>query len=59
MQTDKVFDEVSCVAKPASSDDVIDEFYLGANPDVRLAGLSAREHFEQHGQAEVGEAPGV
>lgn len=45
-------DEVVCVQRPVSVEDV-DEFgYLDANPDVRNAGMGARDHFIAHGQRE-------
>jgi SAM-dependent methyltransferase len=43
---------VICARTPDSVDDVDEAGYLDANPDVRRAGMSAREHFIQAGRAE-------
>ncbi|MBX5453446.1 MAG: class I SAM-dependent methyltransferase [Acidobacteriia bacterium] len=41
--------EVICVQKPQRAEDIDEKGYLDANPDVRKAGMSAREHFVTYG----------
>jgi hypothetical protein len=45
-------DEIICVRKPASAEEVDETAYLDANPDVRRAGMRARDHFIMFGQRE-------
>ena len=45
-------DEIVCVRKPDSVDDVDETAYLDANPDVRKAGMCARDHFIKFGRRE-------
>jgi hypothetical protein len=40
---------VRCVSRPATVEDVEEEGYLKANPDVARAGVSARAHFTNFG----------
>jgi len=47
-----LFDEVPCVAIPASVEELDAEGYLISNPDVRRSGMDPRAHFLAHGQAE-------
>jgi SAM-dependent methyltransferase len=44
--------EILCAARPENADDVDDEGYLDANPDVRKAGMPGRAHYVQHGRTE-------
>ena len=46
------FQEIPCVTRPSSPEAVDEAGYLNANPDVRRAGMTARDHFMQHGQRE-------
>jgi SAM-dependent methyltransferase len=45
-------DEIVCVALPATPEDVQDDGYLDANPDVRSSGLTPKAHFIALGRAE-------
>jgi SAM-dependent methyltransferase len=45
-------DEIVCVRKPGSVDEVDETAYLDANPDVRRAGMCAHDHFIKFGQRE-------
>jgi SAM-dependent methyltransferase len=45
-------EELACISKPATADEIDEASYLDANPDVRASGISAREHFETRGLAE-------
>src|SRR5271165_2078661 len=52
MTTDAEFpDEVPCVTKPATIDELDEAAYLSANPDVGRSGQTARAHFISEGQA--------
>jgi SAM-dependent methyltransferase len=44
--------EVTCVRKPENAAEVDETGYFAANPDIRDLGLTARDHFLTHGQAE-------
>jgi SAM-dependent methyltransferase len=46
------FKEVRCAAAPASVDDVDEANYWAANPDVKAAGVPARQHFADYGRME-------
>jgi SAM-dependent methyltransferase len=46
------YEEIRCVEKPEGINQLNEAGYLAANPDLRKAGVSAREHFAQHGQRE-------
>ncbi len=45
-------DEVPCVLKPATVDELDEVTYLAANPDVAKSGQAAHAHFRSGGQAE-------
>jgi SAM-dependent methyltransferase len=45
-------DEVACVLKPGSLEEVDEVGYSAANPDVARLGLTARAHFQSQGHAE-------
>lgn len=47
-----VAEEIVCVGRPEGVDDLNEAGYLDANPDVRKAGLSARDHFVAAGRRE-------
>ena len=44
--------ELICVAKPENADQVDEAGYYAANPDVKKAGMDAKEHFRLYGQKE-------
>lgn len=46
------FEEVCCVAAPASEAELDPDGYLAANPDLRRAGVDPRTHFAASGRAE-------
>jgi SAM-dependent methyltransferase len=48
----RIAEEIVCVQKPETVDDVDEAGYLDANPDIRKAGMQAREHFFRIGQRE-------
>lgn len=41
--------EIQCVEQIKNSEQIVEEAYLLANPDVRRSGMSARFHFENYG----------
>jgi SAM-dependent methyltransferase len=53
MMTDAdIPDEVPCVMKPTTVDELDEAAYLGANPDVAKSGQTAQAHFDATGRAE-------
>lgn len=44
--------EIRCAARPSDAHDVDEVGYLDANPDVKKAGMSGRDHFVEYGQKE-------
>lgn len=44
--------EIQCVKEVEKSEEIIEEAYLEANPDVKNAGMSAKFHFENYGKYE-------
>lgn len=44
--------ELQCVEVIKISDQIIEEAYYAANPDVKKSGMRAKEHFENHGKFE-------
>jgi SAM-dependent methyltransferase len=44
-QSDGTAEEIVCVEKPGTLDDVDEAGYLAANPDVRKSGIDAKAHF--------------
>jgi SAM-dependent methyltransferase len=46
------FKELRCVVKPENVDQVDPAGYYAANPDVKKAGMDAREHFRLYGSKE-------
>jgi SAM-dependent methyltransferase len=49
MSSHLTFKELPCVLKPANADEVDPAGYYSANPDVKKAGMDAREHFRLYG----------
>ena len=43
---------MQCVQLPVSSDEIVEDAYWIVNPDARSSGLTATQHFDQHGRAE-------
>ncbi len=50
---DTLPDEILCVRQPAGTDEVDEQGYFAANPDVARSGQSAMDHFVAAGQQEA------
>ena len=46
------YQEITCISRPQHVNEVDEQGYLNANPDVRKAGMKATDHFTRHGKKE-------